>query len=86
MQEQRPGKRPKEEREEQERDRPRQPTGSGQLVVGNLNKRGANRDRAVYLAQMTSLHGQLNQNNRKRLAKHLSSGCKNWQAKYNNPK
>ena len=80
MREQRPGERPKEEWEEQERDRPRQPTGSGQLVVGDLNKGGANRDRAVYLAQMTSLHGQLNQYNRKK------AGCENWQAKYNNPK
>jgi len=66
VQEQRPGERPKEEREEQDRDRPRQPTGSGQIVVGDLNKGGANRDRAVYLAKMTSLHGQLNQYNRKK--------------------
>ena len=86
MQEQRPGERPKEEREEQDRDRPRQPTGSSQLVVGDLKKGGANRDRAVYLAQMTNLHGQLNQYNKKKASQHLSSGCENWQAKYNNPK
>ena len=50
MQEQRPGKKTKVEKggKKQERNRPRQPTGSGQLVVGDLNKGGANRDRAVY--------------------------------------
>ena len=61
MREQRPGKKTKVEKgggRKQERNRPRQPTGSGQLVVGDLNKGGANRDRAVYLAQLTSLQGQ----------------------------